>query len=147
MIQISFVQWPRASKQQTSQPAETPRKNLEPKAALRTKASVDQQDVRPNRYLSGTVAFRQICKYHKSTELLIRTALSQRTVREISEERMQGVCLSAGALKAIQHCAEPFLEELFEEAQGCAIEVKLLTIYTKEIYIDSRLIRVGHLML
>ncbi|RYH19773.1 hypothetical protein EON65_25545 [archaeon] len=39
-----------------------------------------------NRYRPGTVALREIRKYQKSTELLIRKLPFQRLVREISQD-------------------------------------------------------------
>ena len=41
---------------------------------------------RPHRYRPGTVALRQIRKYQKSTELLIRKMPFQRLVREIAQD-------------------------------------------------------------
>jgi histone H3 len=39
---------------------------------------------KPHRYRPGTVALREIRKYQKSTELLIRKALFKRLVRKIA---------------------------------------------------------------
>ncbi len=41
---------------------------------------------KPHRYRPGTVALREIRKYQKSTELLIRKLPFQRIVREIASE-------------------------------------------------------------
>ncbi len=38
---------------------------------------------KPHRYCPGTVAIREICKYQKNTDLLIRKAPFQRLVKEI----------------------------------------------------------------
>ena len=40
---------------------------------------------KPHRYRPGTVALREIRKYQKSTELLIRKLPFQRLVREIAQ--------------------------------------------------------------
>eukprot|EP00121_Abeoforma_whisleri_P008819 Awhi_evm1s8101 len=40
---------------------------------------------RPHRYRPGTVALREIRKYQKSTELLVRKLPFQRLVREIAQ--------------------------------------------------------------
>jgi histone H3 len=40
---------------------------------------------KPHRYRPGTVALREIRRYQKSTELLIRKLPFQRLVREISQ--------------------------------------------------------------
>ncbi|KAG4142644.1 hypothetical protein ERO13_D06G142066v2, partial [Gossypium hirsutum] len=41
---------------------------------------------KPHRYRPGTVALREIQKYQKSTELLIRKLPFQRLVREIAQD-------------------------------------------------------------
>jgi histone H3 len=40
---------------------------------------------KPHRFHPSTVALRQIGPYHKSTELLIKKALFQRVVREVTQ--------------------------------------------------------------
>ncbi|KAB2025673.1 hypothetical protein ES319_D06G166500v1, partial [Gossypium barbadense] len=47
---------------------------------------------KPHRYRPGTVALREIQKYQKSTELLIRKLPFQRLVREIAQDFKGGVC-------------------------------------------------------
>ncbi len=67
--------------------AKAPRKQLANKAARKTTA-VNNQDVggikKPHRFRPGTVALREIRKFQKSTELLIRKLPFQRLVREIA---------------------------------------------------------------
>ena len=41
---------------------------------------------KPHRYRPGTVALREICRFQKSTELLIRRLPFQRLVREIAQD-------------------------------------------------------------
>ena len=48
---------------------------------------------KPHRYRPGTVALREIRKYQKSTELLIRKLPFQRLVREIAQVR--DVCIKS----------------------------------------------------
>ncbi len=61
-----------------------PRKALSTKAAR--KAPNDPTGVKkPHRFRPGTVALREIRKYQKSTELLIRMLPYQRLVREIPQ--------------------------------------------------------------
>ena len=60
-----------------------PRMHLATKAA-REKAQRMGGVKKPHRYRPGTVALREIRKYQKSTELLIRKAPFQRLVREIA---------------------------------------------------------------
>ena len=58
-----------------------------------------------------------------------------------------GRTFHAGALKALQHNAEAFLVEVFEESQRFAIHAKRVTFYPKEIYLAASIIRGGHFVL
>ncbi|XP_065846882.1 uncharacterized protein [Euphorbia lathyris] len=61
-----------------------PRKELAAMIA-RLSAPTNRRLKRPHRYHPGTVAFREIRKYQKSIELLIRKQPFQRLVREIAQ--------------------------------------------------------------
>jgi len=61
-----------------------PRKQLATKAA-RKSASGTGFVKKPHRYRPGTVALREIRRYQKSTDLLIRKLPFQRLVREIAQ--------------------------------------------------------------
>jgi histone H3 len=63
-----------------------PRKQLATKTARKGAPTVGANK-RPHRYRPGTVALREIRKYQKSTELLIRKAPFQRVVAEILQVR------------------------------------------------------------
>ena len=66
--------------------AKAPRKQLANKAARKT-ATTSQPGggvKKPHRFRPGTVALREIRKFQKSTELLIRKLPFQRLVREIA---------------------------------------------------------------
>ena len=63
----------------------TPRKSLSAKAARKLTPVVDSQGAKKqHRFRPGTVALREIRKYQKSTDLLIRKLQFQRLVREIA---------------------------------------------------------------
>src|SRR6478609_6991642 len=63
-----------------------PRKQIASKAA-RKSAPVSGAGVKkPHRFRPGTVALREIRRYQKSTELLIRKLPFQRLVREIAQD-------------------------------------------------------------
>jgi hypothetical protein len=47
---------------------------------------------KPHRFRPGTVALREIRKYQKSTDLLIRKAPFQRLVRELAQDFKTGTC-------------------------------------------------------
>lgn len=61
-----------------------PRKQLASKAARKSAAKTTGGLKKPHRYKPGTVALREIRKYQKSTEMLIRKLPFQRLVREIA---------------------------------------------------------------
>ncbi|XP_026017097.1 histone H3-like [Astatotilapia calliptera] len=65
--------------------AKSPRKQLATKA-VRKSAPATGGVKKPYRYRPGTVALREIRRYQKSTELLIRKLPFQRLVREIAQD-------------------------------------------------------------
>ena len=62
-----------------------PRKQLATKAASKSAPSTGGVK-KPHRYRPGTVALREIRRYQKSTELLIRKLPFQRLVQEIVQD-------------------------------------------------------------
>jgi histone H3 len=54
--------------------------------AAKKSASTTGGVKKPHRYRPGTVALREIRKYQKSTELLVRKLPFQRLVREIAQD-------------------------------------------------------------
>ena len=57
---------------------------------------------KPHRYRPGTVALRQIRRYQKTTELLIRKLPFQRLVREIAHDFKTDLLFQSAAICAIQ---------------------------------------------
>ena len=67
--------------------SKAPRKQLANKAARKTaNVNGDKGVKKVHRFRPGTVALREIRKFQKSTELLIRKLPFQRLVREIATE-------------------------------------------------------------
>jgi len=64
---------------------------------------------RPHRYRPGTVALREIRRYQKSTELLIRKLPFQRLVREIAQDFKTDLRFQGAAVLALQEAAEAYL--------------------------------------
>ena len=62
-----------------------PRKQLATKAARKSAPNTGGVK-KPHRYRPGTVALREIRKYQKSTDLLLRKLPFQRLVREIAQD-------------------------------------------------------------
>ncbi|KAI3906592.1 hypothetical protein MKW98_009500, partial [Papaver atlanticum] len=85
-----------------------PRKQLATKAA-RKSAPTTGGVKKPHRYRPGTVALREIRKYQKSTELLIRKLPFQRLVREIAQDFKTDLRFQSHAVLALQEAAEAYL--------------------------------------
>ena len=83
---------------------------------------------KPHRYRPGTVALREIRKYQKSTELLIRKLPFQRLVREIAQDFKTDLRFQSSAVLALQEASEAYLVGLFEDTNLCAIHAKRVTI-------------------
>ena len=118
--------------------AKAPRKQLASKAA-RKSAPATGGVKKPHRYKSGTVALREIRKYQKSTELLIRKLPFQRLVREIAQEFQKELRFQSSAVLALQEAAEAYLVSLFEDTNLCAIHAKRVTIMTKDLALARRI--------
>ena len=88
---------------------------------------------KPHRYRPGTVALREICRYQKSMELLIRRLPFQRLVREIAQDYKSRLNFASGAILALQEAAKAYLVGLFEDTNLCAIHTKHITIMPKDI--------------
>ena len=117
-----------------------PRKMLATKAA-RKSAPAPGGIKKPHRYRPGTVALREIRKYQKSTEFLIRKAPFQRLVREITQAHKGDLRFQSSALGASQEASEAYLVGLFEDTNLCAIHAKRVTIMPKDIQLTRRIRR------
>ncbi len=113
-----------------------------PRYALATKAARRMRHPggvkKPMRYRPGTVALRQIRKYQKSTDLLIRKISFQRLVREIVQNMHKELRFQSTALLALQEGAEAFLVEMFEKVNHIAIFGKRVTVMPRDIQLWKR---------
>ncbi|KJA17731.1 hypothetical protein HYPSUDRAFT_146055 [Hypholoma sublateritium FD-334 SS-4] len=94
---------------------------------------------KPHRYRPGTVALREIRRYQKTTELLIRKLPFQRLVREIAQEYKTDLRFQSSAVMALQEAAEAYLVGLFEDTNLAAIHAKRVTIMPRDIILARRL--------
>ncbi|KAK4794878.1 hypothetical protein SAY86_012872 [Trapa natans] len=94
---------------------------------------------KPHRYRAGTVALREIRKYQKGGELLIRKLPFQRLVHEIAHSFQTDMRFQSHAVLALQEGAEAYLVGLFEDANLCAIHSKRVTIMPKDIQFARRI--------
>jgi len=88
---------------------------------------------------AGTVALREIRRYQKSTELLIRKLPFQRLVREIAQDFKTDLRFQSAAIGALQEASEAYLVGLFEDTNLCAIHAKRVTIMPKDIQLARRI--------
>jgi histone H3/H4 len=115
-----------------------PRKHLATKAA-RKSAPLAGGVRKPFRYRPGTVALREIRRYQKSTDLLLRKAPFQRLVREIAQGLNSNLRFQSTAVLALQEAAEAYLVGLFEDSNLCAIHAKRVTIMPKDMLLARRI--------
>ena len=94
---------------------------------------------KPHRYRPGTVALREIRRYQKSTDFLIRKVPFQRLVREIAQDFKTDLRFQSTAVLALQEAAEAYLVGLFEDTNLCAIHAKRVTIQPKDIQLARRI--------
>ncbi len=114
-----------------------PRKVLATKAAAK-KHTIEREKTK-RRYRPGTVALREIRRYQKSTELLIRKLPFQRLVREITSDFETDLRFQSTALLALQEASEAYLVGLFEDTNLCAIHAKRVTIMPKDMQLARRI--------
>ena len=91
------------------------------------------------KYRPGDVALREIRKYQKSTELLIRKAPFQRLIREIVREFNTDMRFQSTALLALQEASEAYLVGLFEDTNLCAIHAHRVTIMPRDMTLARRI--------
>ena len=96
---------------------------------------------KPRKYRPGTVALREIRRYQKSSELLIRKIPFQRLVREV----VTSICpnenyrFQSTALLALQEASEDYLVRMFTQVNDLAIHGKRVTIKPSDLHIWGRI--------
>jgi len=107
------------------------------------------------------VALREIRRYQKSTELLIRKAPFKRLVREIAQDFKTDLCFQSTAILALQviysillincitvwvivsvclqEACEHYAARLFEDTNLCAIHAHRVTIMAKDMQLARRI--------
>ena len=126
---------------------QTARKSTGGKAPKKTLASMAARKSapaaggvkKPHRFRPGTVALREIRKYQKGTELLIRKLPFQRLVREVAMDFKTDLRFQSHAIMALQEASEAYLTSLFEDSNLCAIHAKRVTIMPKDMQLARRI--------
>jgi histone H3 len=89
---------------------------------------------KPHRFCPGTVALREIRKFQKTTNLLIRKTPIQRLVRKlILKFGKSNLQMQSTAVLALQEAAEYFMIDVFSNANLCAMHGKCVTIKVKDL--------------
>merc|ERR1712167_16282 len=94
---------------------------------------------RAHRFRPGTVALREIRRFQKSTELLIRKLPFQRLVREIASEYKNDLRFQSSDVLALQEASEAYMVGLFEDTNLCAIHARRVTIMPKDMQLAKRI--------
>ena len=90
---------------------------------------------KPRRWRPGMVALREILKFQKTTDLLIRKAPFQHLVQEIvhNMSRKSDLQMQSTALVALQEAAEYFMVAVFSKTNLCTQHGKRVTILLKDL--------------
>ena len=126
------------ARKQATPAGKAPREQVGNKAARKSAPSMGGVK-KPHRYRPGTVALREIRRYQKSTELLIRKLPFQRLVREVAQQYKSDLRFQSSAVLALQEASESYLVGLFEDTNLCAIHAKRVTIMPKDIQLARRI--------
>jgi len=127
-----------------SRTKETAAKSVSKGAAAKKSAKVSKSasgnaGKRTHRFRPGTVALREIHRYQRGTELLLRKAPFQRLVREISAQGKDGLRFQSAAVLAIQEATEAYLISLLADTNLCAIHTRRVTVMPKDLHLARRL--------
>ena len=117
-----------------------PRKAIAVKVAAKKTAGSNAGGIKKaHRFRPGTVALREIRRFQKSTELLIRKLTFQRLVREIASEFKTDLRFQSSAVLALQEASEAYLVGLFEDTNLAAIHARRVTIMPKDLQLARRI--------
>jgi len=118
------------------------RKVAGPKKKIAAPANKPKAPVarKPHRYRPGTVALREIRRYQKSTDLLIRKLPFQRLVREIAQDFKDDLRFQGSAMLALQESAEAYLADLFTDSYLITLERRKVTLLPRDLLVTRRII-------
>jgi histone H3 len=114
-------------------------KLVAPRSAKKSAAKGAGSVKKPERYRPGAAALRDIRKYQKSTEVLIKKLPFQRLVREIATDFKTGLRFQGSAIAALQEAAEAYLVKVFDDSNQCALHAKRVTVMPKDMQLARRI--------
>ncbi|XP_062948656.1 histone H3.1t-like [Cynocephalus volans] len=100
-----------------------PRKQLAGKGARKSPPATSGV-MKPYRYRPGSVALREIRRYQKSSDLLVRKLPFQRLMREVAQGFKTDLRFQMSAMMALQEACESYLVGLFADAKRVTIRPK-----------------------
>ena len=109
------------------------------KSGTKSAKSVKATGAKKFRWRPGTVALRQIKKYQKGTETLMRKAPFQRLVRELATGHKEGLRWQASAVAALQEATEAYVTGLLSDSNLCALHAKRVTLMARDLQLARRL--------
>ncbi|PSC76460.1 histone H3 [Micractinium conductrix] len=143
---VEAGRWRPAAMARTKQKATSPAKRVAGKTPGKKTRSPMKRTApaaaakKPHRYRPGTVALREIRKYQRRTDLLIRKLPFSRLVREITNNvAPEPFRWTAEGLLALQEATEDFIVHLLEDCNLCAIHAKRVTIMPKDMQLARRI--------
>lgn len=120
-----------------------PRKVVSSKSTKKTPSGTPgSTEKRPRaRHRSGALVLKEIRRYQKSTECLIRRLPFQRHCRSIVRESNNAaeIRFQGPALAAIQEAVESYLVGLFEDSLLCATHARRCTVMPRDILLTLKL--------
>lgn len=117
----------------------SPRDALLATKVARTARKEPPKEKKPHRWRPGVAALREIRRYQKTTDLLIRKMPFARLAREVAHEFKTDARYSSTGILATQEAAEAFLVGRFEHTNLCAIHAKRVTIMPKDMQLARRI--------
>ena len=136
----SHPKLPGSGKAPQKSPQVQPKKGKKVQGGVKQQPASQKDKPKVHRYRLGTVALREICRYQKLTELLIRKLPFQQLVREIAQDLgKMNMRFQSRAIMALQEASEAYLVGLLEDSNLCTIHTKRVTIMPKDIQLARRI--------
>ena len=93
------------------------------------------------RYRPGTVALREIRRYQKSTDLIIRRMPFKRLVLEVARNLpgINGLRFQQLTIDALQEASEAYLVGVFQDSVLCMSHAKRVTLFPSDMKLAMRI--------
>ena len=105
-----------------------------PRAVAKKKLPAPAKSIRkPHRFRPRTRTLVEICKFQRSTYLLIKRLSFERFVREIAQDYMAAPRFRPYAIYALQTAAEDYLVKSLEDTNLLCIHAKRQTISVRDL--------------